>query len=354
MRDRIRGCLLAGAIGDALGAPVEFWSLAEIRAQLGPAGVTGYVGNEALITDDTQMTLCTAEGLIRASIRGRSKGICHPPSVIHHGYLRWLHTQGVPWEQARGSFDAGEPDGWLVMDARLHRRRAPGNTCLSALHSGEAGSVAHPLNDSKGCGGVMRVAPVGLLVDDPEEAFELGCEAAAVTHGHASGWLPAGFLAAVVALLTGGVGLPAAVERARRLLLRREGHDETARAVDSALALAESGVPTPEQIESLGGAWVGEEAWAIAVCCALSAPDLPSGVLAAVSHSGDSDSTGAICGNILGAARGVDAIPPEWIAPLDVDDIVLRVADDLWTEHYQPPGREGDVPTEWWERYPGW
>ncbi len=67
MRDRYRGCLLGGAVGDALGAGIEFSSLVEIRREYGPAGVTGYVpcyGRSCAITDDTQMTLFTAEGLL--------------------------------------------------------------------------------------------------------------------------------------------------------------------------------------------------------------------------------------------------------------------------------------------------
>ena len=73
VRDRYRGCLLGGAVGDALGAGIEFASLADIRRQYGPAGVTGYVpcyGRSGAITDDTQMTLFTAEGLIRARRHG--------------------------------------------------------------------------------------------------------------------------------------------------------------------------------------------------------------------------------------------------------------------------------------------
>ena len=81
--DRYRGCLLGGAVGDALGAGVEFMSLDEIRGRYGPAGVTGYVpcyGRSGAITDDTQMTLFTAEGLLRARQHGDGAG--------HRGLLR--------------------------------------------------------------------------------------------------------------------------------------------------------------------------------------------------------------------------------------------------------------------------
>lgn len=61
----------------------------------------------------------------------------------------------------------------------LFAQRAPGNTCISALESGAMGTIEEPINDSKGCGGVMRAAPVGMLYDY-EEAFDTGCRCAAI------------------------------------------------------------------------------------------------------------------------------------------------------------------------------
>src|SRR6185295_1566819 len=121
--DRVRGCLLGGAVGDALGAPIEFMSWAEIERAHGPAGATEIL-SPGHFTDDTQMTLFTCEGLIRANVRGRSRGIAHAPSMVHRAYLRWLHTQGQRVESEVLT-------GWLVKDRRLHRREAPGSTCLS-------------------------------------------------------------------------------------------------------------------------------------------------------------------------------------------------------------------------------
>lgn len=92
-QDHFRGCLLGGALGDALGYAVEFESLKAIKQRYGPSGIT-ILPEPALISDDTQMTMFTAEGLLRAKLRGNERGVCHPPSVVHHAYLRWLHTQG--------------------------------------------------------------------------------------------------------------------------------------------------------------------------------------------------------------------------------------------------------------------
>jgi ADP-ribosylglycohydrolase len=345
------GCLLGGAVGDALGAPVEFLRIDEIRARYGPAGIADYdvaYGRRGAITDDTQMTLFTAEGMLRADVRWNHKGICHPASVIHHAYIRWLHTQG---ERSQSQFSQGEMDGWLVRVEGLHARRAPGLTCLSALRGGMMGTMDRPLNDSKGCGGVMRVAPIGLVARDEQAAFGLGCEAAAITHGHPSGYYSAGCFAAIIRNLAEGRSLPEAIERALRLLEHPDNrnHEECARAIRQAVALWRDAAvtPSPETIERMGGGWVGEEALAIALYCALTAQDdFARGVLLAVNHSGDSDSTGAIAGNMLGLMLGRDAIPARWLNELELRDEIETVADDLSTGF-----KESE---EWWKRYPGW
>jgi len=350
----ISGCLLGGAVGDALGAEVEFLSWAEISSRFGPAGVTA-LSRPGRFTDDTQMTLFTVEGLIRAWVRGRSKGVCHLPSVVRHAYLRWLHTQGVPWAQAGAPFaaDGSEPDGWLVSQPVLHRRMAPGTTCLSALKAGGTGTVSAPANNSKGCGAVMRAAPVGFFYPGPAETWEGACEIAAITHGHPDGIYPAGVLAVAVRLLADGRPLADAVREATAFAPPGSG---TRLALTRAVDLAGSGLPDPATLNRhLGEGWIGDEALAIAVCCALAASSPAAAILAAVNHSGDSDSTGAITGNLVGAAHGRRAIPDAWLDALDSRDLVEEVATDASTELLHPPSDDdGSVPSDWWDRYPGW
>lgn len=317
--DVVRGCLLAGAVGDALGAPVEFLTMMEIRERYGQHGLVDLkraFGRLGAITDDTQMTLFTAEALVGSTDE-------HTRIVrLTEAYLRWLDTQ-----------EGGAPAGpGLRAVPALHSRRAPGNTCLSALvatRQGVTGSVNAPINDSKGCGGVMRAAPAGLVTASVTEAFRLGCDLAALTHGHPSGYLPAGVLAVLVHGVSRGGALRDALDDARRELRSHAGHEETLYALDSAAVLAERGRPRPEALESLGGGWTGEEALAIAVCVALSVPDLRTALLVAVNHSGDSDSTGSICGNLLGARDGVEAVPTNWLGALELREIITGVADAL-------------------------
>jgi ADP-ribosylglycohydrolase len=339
--ERITGCLLAGAAGDALGAPVEFHSLRGIHQRYGPGGIRDLdraYGRVGAITDDTQMTLFTAEGLLRARTRREETGETDVRPVVWRAYLRWLVTQGedVP------SHLHGE-DGWLLGVEALHSVRAPGNTCLSALASGVMATRERRINDSKGCGGVMRAAPAGLVnADDP---FALGCDIAALTHSHPAGFLSAGYLAELIHWIVGGEGLEASVAGALDRLEREREHEGTARAVRRAVDLARVGEPSAETVERLGGGWVGEEALAIAVYCALIHPaDLESAVILAANHSGDTDSTAAIAGNIMGAWLGPTAIPGRWLADLELRDAIEELAADLVMGYDPSP--------EWRRRYP--
>jgi len=340
---RFRGCLLGGAVGDALGAPVEFLSLAEIRERFGPAGIAEFApafGLLGAITDDTQMTLFTAEGLLRATVRWEDRGICHVPSVVRLAYLRWLMTQGFSPHPSQTVM----ADGWLSGIPALKSRRAPGRTCVTALESERFGTVEGPLNQSKGCGGVMRMAPVGLVANDP---FRLGCDLAALTHGHPSGFLAAGCLARLIFGLVRGASLTEALAAARAELVTRPDHAEVEQALAAAVAAAASGPQSAEAVERLGAGWVAEEALAIAVYCSLvHQGDFAAGVRLAVNHGGDSDSTGAIAGNILGTLLGVEAIPAGWLASLELRDEITELADDL-----QAGFRDTE---EWRRRYPGW
>ncbi len=272
------------------------------------------------------MTLFTAEGLLRAHNRWLARGVRGGDDLLYRAYLEWLATQGerVP---AGVSRDPGGP-GWLASEMVLQARRAPGATCLSALRSGRMGTREAPLNDSKGCGAVMRVAPLGLGRDvDP---FDLACRVGAITHGHVTGQVAGGFLAYLIAQLAGGSSLEEAVGGATDRLREERGCEETLRAVEQAVALARGRRGTVEQVERLGEGWVAEEALAIALYAALVAPSFEAGVLLAVNHSGDSDSTGSIAGQILGLLHGATSIPTPWLEELEGREVIERVAEDLW------------------------
>ena len=361
-QDRVLGTFLAGAVGDALGAPVEFATMDEIRAQFGPTGITDFelaYGGRGRITDDTQMTLFTLEAMIRGCVARRMFLMkMNPADVLQHAYQRWYHTQGVPWHDAGGEYSvlAEHPDGWLIGNEGLFRRRAPGATVMSALKAfadgGSRGSLTHAVNRSKGCGAVMRAAPAALWIEEPQQAFIMGALSASITHGHPVALQSAGSLALIVHQLWAGESLLDALEAVPAELVNWSDHHQTLDAVNKAVDLASTGRPTPEAIaEEIGGGWVAEEALAIAIWAALSAENLRDGLLLAVNHSGDTDSTGSICGNILGALHGVPAIPEHWLEQLELRDVIERLALDAVHEFdldNPPPLAQSQ------ERYPAW
>lgn len=338
--DRIRGCLLSGAAGDALGYAVEFITTDMIQDIYGPAGIRRYAlcDGQAVVSDDTQMTLFTCEGIIMGWNRAVAGGMAADMEVyVHDAYMNWLTTQGYRKEGMWQQFS------YLMQRPEMFHQRAPGGTCLGALLSGRMGSLREPINNSKGCGGVMRVAPVGFVGafgrrydDAPEDAAVWqAAKIAAVTHGHPMGYMSAAMLAEMIRLITLENGMTleeialAALEKTERLL----GADEAPAGmslhglVRKAIALSRENMPDSQAIPSLGEGWVGEEAQAIALYCALKYQhDLPACLCAAVNHDGDSDSTGAIAGNILGAWLGASALPEEWIAPLDVREAIETMA----------------------------
>lgn len=349
IRDRIRGCLIGGAVGDALGYPVEFLSYSQIIHSFGEKGITEYVldvqEGKAVISDDTQMTLFTAEGLLNSA--GKKKE--EIPYEVYRSYLNWYQTQRgrrKP-EMGKGKAGAGNPgrDNSRLMEIpELYVCRAPGNTCLSALSSGRMGDMEESINMSKGCGGIMRAAPAAIY-RKPDEAFTrkeidlLGARLAAITHGHPLGYIPAAVLVHIVNIGVYGGSQPGmgladavkeAVETARELFPEIGFMPKLAALVNRAAKLAGNEKEDIENIRELGEGWVAEETLAIAVYCSIRYCDnFSKGVAAAVNHSGDSDSTGAVAGNILGAWLGLEGIEEKWLRDLELRELILTMADSL-------------------------
>lgn len=330
--DRYLGCLLGGAVGDALGSPVEFMSLDAIRGLHGPAGVTTfYALRDAApgsITDDTQMSLFMAEGILSAWAR---KAPVQQETAL--ACLYWLKTQSVALSpevdrlvRQRSSRVAQEPG--------IDFRRAPGKTCLDSLWEMDH-LVDRAVNESKGCGSVMRMAPLGLYASSLQltatTTFGLAGDCAATTHGHPTGQLAASLFALLVQRLVRGVPLPDALAEAKALLVTHDRHHECLYAIEKAEHLAlHRTMSDLDAVHRIGEGWVAEEALAVAIYCALVAKDFRQGVLLAVNHNGDSDSLGAIAGNLLGAIHGATSIPPEWANQVEMRELIFAVAQDLY------------------------
>ena len=329
-KSRYRGCLLGGAVGDALGYPVEFMKEDGIFRKYGEKGIQtlSQAGNPAVISDDTQMTLFAANALIR------SEAIhCDWKENLLRAYQEWLGTQG----DECCIRDDPRPRMWLYEVEGLHARRAPGNTCLASIRrtAGKREAIFAD-NNSKGCGTVMRAAPYGLSVGyDPlsrgEEANAVNKMAhvdADFTHGHPAAREASASLAALIwEIVQYSPQRCNSLEEAVYHCFGGSGLLK--KAVELAL---DGSVPDLEGIHRLGEGWVADEALAIAVFCAVRHQnDFAAGIRAAVNHKGDSDSTGAICGNILGAWLGEEAVEKAFdLKLLELADVTRTIADDLY------------------------
>ena len=336
--DKFRGCLIGGAAGDALGYAVEFMTENNITSKYGVDGISEYelVNGKALISDDTQMTLFTANGLLYGTTRGKMRGIMSPyPSYIEIMYQCWYRTQTEKYPvEDRHKYS------WLLNVPELFNLRAPGNTCLSAIESIKENKVARPINDSKGCGGVMRVAPIGLYFADKNMSFDesdtIGAQAASITHGHELGYIPAATMVHVIRRIIEDQNcslkdaVKEAIESTVKLFPKAKNIGYYTDLMNKTIELAYSDTRDIEAIHQLGEGWVAEETLAIAVFCALRyEKDFDKAIRCAVNHNGDSDSTGAVTGNILGTYIGYEAIPQKYKDNLELLDVILSIADDL-------------------------
>ncbi|WP_306325404.1 ADP-ribosylglycohydrolase family protein, partial [Streptomyces venezuelae] len=196
-RARVRGCLLGGAVGDALGAGAHGLTLAELRHTHGPDGLTEPApafGRRGAVTAATQMGLFTVDGLIRAQVR-RDTGAWHPPTDVHRAHLRWAATQR-DW----GPDERRKDNGWLAREEWLYARRNPPRACLTGLGDDILGTLDKPKNpDAADSGALVRSAGFGLLVGwEPQLVCQLAVECAAQTHGAPAAGLAAGAFAVIV------------------------------------------------------------------------------------------------------------------------------------------------------------
>lgn len=380
INDKIRGSLMAGAAGDALGYAVEFKKFKDITSHYGGRGITRFELNErgkAEISDDTQMTLFTANGLLMGLTRGAMRGIGGvPEDYVQFAYMDWYRTQCGVKEHA-------VDHTWLVKLPEMACHRAPGGTCLNACEALISGKAVK--NDSKGCGGIMRVAPhallsasynlQGRLIYSPQMIAKAGGIVAEVTHKHPLGFLPAALLNVFVykiaqltveqvqrdieALVMESLAIMDFAYRGKYRNARQYIRELTYKA----LGLARANLSDVEAIAQLGGGWVAEETWAIALYATVRHIDsVEEAIIAAVNHDGDSDSTGAVAGNIMGAIYGFDHINRRNIFcprgrrlehTLELSEIILALADDLTSGCIISEWEPRDTPEKqrWFARY---
>lgn len=338
--DKFRGCLIGGAAGDALGYSVEFCSEYFIKEKFDKNGFNEYMLQDGLarISDNTQMALFTANGLLYGSTRGCIRGsMGEYPGYVLTAYREWYKTQ----TESFTSCNRDSTTCWLLNVSELFAERKAESTCLSVIEGGDSGWPEEPINNSKSCCGVTHVAPVGLYFGESQKSAVavdmIGADIAALTHGHEMSYIPAAMLVHIIRLVSHNdeITLKEAVldgiSTMKKIFTRSRCLSGFLRLIEKAMELAESDVDDLIAIRTLGSGWCGDDALAIAIYCALKySNDFDKALIAAVNHSGDRDSIGAITGNILGAYLGLSAIPEKYTRNLELLDVIVEIADDLY------------------------
>lgn len=341
--ERFEGCILGGAIGDALGAPVEFMKLQEIYKKYGPKGITlkSFIESKTPLefTDDTQMTFFTADGLLKSSIKNHSKYKINFMDV-YESYKDWLSTQ-------MGLFPIFDR-GWISKIKNLYQEKAPGITCINSIMNGKPGTLSCKINDSKGNGGVMRSAPIGLLYySRPDIAFKTAVACTALTHSNPDAYLSAGTFASVISHIIQGKTLDDAVRESIKLLKKFNNSEEVINKLEQAVKLAEKDISPEQAIEIIGEGNIASEALSISLYSALkNKMNFSKSIETASNINGDSDTVAAITGNIVGAYNGISSISKKVLKYLTNCKELKVLSKDLYVPHNNITNKLNRYPIE--------
>ena len=297
MTDQFRGCLLGLAVGDALGAPLEFMTADEVAAKHGR--VTEMLGGGWLqlrpgqYTDDTQMMLCILESYIEN--RGFS------PEDIAERFLDWYRT---------GPLDIG------------NMTREACENLLYGYNFERAGyeAWASAAEDTRlGNGSLMRCAPTGLFrYHDELHLIGESRVISGITH-----WDERCKLACVLQNLAIAhlmlVGVDGLLDELLEFIEPR----------NTLIGYALRAIPSlrPEELRTTG--FVIDTLQA-ALWTAIYVDDFHEGLTLVVNRGGDADTVGAVTGALLGARFGVDDIPENWLRALQNREHIDRLAQRLY------------------------
>jgi len=316
---RYEGAIVGLAVGDAFGFPCEFRSREAIVAAFPPDGpkelvslqdprwpprpmILGKAHPPGTYSDDTQMSLAVAEGLLDAK------------ADTIDAIVDAMSTRFVEWSQSDDN------------------DRAPGNTCMTGCVNLARGVPWREAGvpDSKGAGAPMRVVPVGLWHRDDREAMLALARATSLpTHGH-----PAAVTSSAAVALMVALALEDATPGEMAVAVRDECGGQTPdfdEAMDRFYALRDAEPAEALAATGIGEAWIAEEAVAASLYCLRRHPDdFRAAVRTASVTDGDSDTIATIVGGVAGARLGVDAIPDAWRKEVENADGLVKLARRLF------------------------
>jgi ADP-ribosylglycohydrolase len=312
------GCIVGLAVGDALGYPAEFRRRTQLIKEIGPAGIEDFIAFKdsrftrpffmgspnhppGTYTDDTQMTMAVAEALLAAG----DFELDELAAKMSKKFVEWSRS--------------------------LKNNRAPGGTCMEGCANLAAGVTWREAGvaESKGCGSVMRVAPIGLYYADVNQIAEVARSSSLLTHGHSAALEGAAAAAILVGLARRGAAPEEMfAEVDKRCSPRCADFSSVWRKLPDVISQPAEAVLVEG---GLGEAWVAEEAVASAMYCFWRFPDdFERAVLTAINTDGDSDTIGTITGSLVGARLGVDSIPAGWRKDVEDSEYLHALGSRLW------------------------
>ncbi len=289
--DKAQGCLLALAIGDALGATNEFKTRETIATSVHDLVGGGWLGLKAgEITDDTEMTLCVLEAYAAGYTLER----------VAENFLGWLQSKPK---------DIGN----LTRTALNELKRG-----VSARESGRL-AFESMRQSGAGNGAVMRCAPTGILRSTDREVRVMETiEIARVTHFDQRAVEAALWLNAMIAAYIGGASDQEAWLSAREELLFARAEQSWATPEADVLIWVERAREL--EITELDTSGYALATVQVAAWMLMHSQNLEDGLILAINQGGDADTIGAVTGALLGAKFGYSSIPKRWLETLLLRD----------------------------------
>ena len=310
LEGRVLGCVLGGAVGDALGYDQELDEWHEIRDLTGQVRFEPRLvrRKELRVSHATQMSLFTLEGLTKADLSDGADVFAQ----MRLAYLDWLQTQ---------ERQVGTPrHGALCLHKELQVKREPSIACLSSLVTGGEGTLLNPINQVRDCGGLVRAAPLGLVPEwSLARTMGIASQVTANTHGHPEEHWSAAAMAGLIHLVCGELCLQEAAQQVCKSLTGRGEAAEVTRKLTLALQLVKNRKVTPlEASPQLGTGKTAAEALAIGFYCAASGRTFEEALMFGANQIENSNVTAALTGQLYGAAHSVAGLSHAWVRRLDV------------------------------------
>lgn len=289
--DRIAGCLLGGALGDAIGAHFEGAAPAR-RFEL---------PDDLRITDDTQLTIATCEAIAE-------EGAIKPDAIAQH-FVRWF---------------------------RQRRLTGLGSSTLKSLTELDAGGhwglVGATGERAAGNGAAMRIAPLAFFLDpDRDDHRQLIRDVCRITHRNDEAYVGA---LAIVRTLRFGLK-NGRIEDGIFGVLVESLPDSRVR--DRLSALITSSLTLRQYAERFGTTGYVVDSVPLAILAAVRSTGLMKSIEELACLGGDTDSVASLCGQMLGAALGPQSLPP-LVDRIGDAALIRNTAINLSRIRVSPPG----------------